>query len=408
MVPRRSEEMPACVILAEATIGHTVGMIRSIGRREVPVYVLVMPWDPKIPSIYANSRYCKAVHTIPKASDATNVCNNVLKWLKKQSFPTKPVLMPITDKMCTYVAECREKFSEGFEVCMASNSVVLGMLDKKRAYVLAKDAGLKVPETFSPTSIDEIESLAQRCRFPVIIKSTWWRKGGKTNFKVERCDCRERLFEIASQLIRSGATILVQEYIPGGDHAIEVYMFYRTRDGRTIHGCTGRKLRQIPPRIGNMASGEAVRLPHVAQMSDVLLKHIDYRGLGGIEYKRHGQESYFIEMSVRPEGFHMLAIKAGVDLPWLAYSDMVWNNNNQRPSIQEKACYINTRSHISLWYQHRNEVPALREIFKVLCQRRIQFDLWNWRDPLPWFVATKGWLKELLTRMKMKLFNIAD
>lgn len=316
--------------------------------------------------------------------------------------------MPITDRMCTYIAECRATFSDEYDICMASDDIVLSMLDKKRASALAKEAGLEVPQTHSAASIAQLESLAQTCGFPVIIKPTWWRKTGKKFLKVERCDSKQQLLDIGNQLIRNGAAILIQEYIPGGDDTLDIYMFYRTRDGQTIHGCTGRKLRQIPPRAGVMASGKAMPLPHVAQMSEALLNHTDYRGLGGIEFKRHGQKSYFIEMSVRPEGFHTLAIKAGVDLPWLAYSDMVRGDSNQRPNTQKKACYINIRSHISLWHKHRKEVPAIREMLKILCLGRTQFDLWSLRDPAPWFAVTMGWLKELLTRMEKKLLHRAD
>lgn len=408
MVLRRSENTPPCVILTEGAAGHTLGMIRSIGRRGIPVYVLVMPcWDPRISSILVKSRYCKAIQTIPRTSDANGLCRDALEWLKKQSFPTKPVLIPINDRVCTYVAECREKFSERFEVCMPSNDVVLSMLDKKRAYILAEAAGLKIPKTYSAGSITELESLVHKCEFPLIVKPTWWCERGKSDFKAERCDCQEQLLGTGGRLIRSGATILVQQYIPGDDDSVEVYMFYRTRDGRKIHGCTGRKLRQIPPGVGNMASGRAIQLAHVTEISERLLKHIDYRGLGGIEYKRHGQTSYFVEMSIRPEGFHMLAIKAGIDLPWIAYSDMVRSQSNNCPDIQKNAFYINVRSHISLWRKHRKEVPALREMLKVVFMRRTQFDLWDWRDPMPWWAATKEWLKEHFTRMKTKLFRRA-
>jgi|GEM_PF-731935 len=407
MVLQRSKVITPCVILTEGAIGQSVGMIRSIGRRGIPVYLLIVPWDAKSASILGKSRYCKAVHTISATSNANEVCENALMWLKKQHFPVKPVLIPINDKLCTYVAQCRARFSEKFDVCMASNDVVLGMLDKKKAHLLVKGSGLTVPETFSATSLAELESVVHKCGFPVIVKPLWWRERGKRNFKAERCDTQAQLFDVGGQLIENGATLLVQAYIPGDDDTFEVYMFYRTRDGHTIHGCTGQKLRQIPPSVGNMASGRATVLSHVTEMSNMLLKHIDYRGLGGIEYKRNGQTRYFIEMSVRPEGFHMLAMKAGIDLPWLAYSDMIRSHTDHRPNAQRDACYINIRSYISLWNKYRSEVPVFREMLKVLFIRRIQFDLWSWRDPMPWLLATKGWLNDLLTRTKTTLFRNA-
>ncbi len=405
MVLQNSNEMPPCVILTEGVVGQTLGMIRSIGRRGVPVYVLIIPLDSRNTFVCAKSRYCKTVHALSSFTNSDDLCTEVLDWLDMQGFHTKPVLFPITDKICTYLAEGRERLSDKFNICMASDSIVLDMLDKEKADVRAETAGLKVPETHSATSPSQLESLILKCGFPVIVKPTWWRKSGKRYCKGKRCDSQEELLDIGGRLIKDGATILIQQYIPGNDDTFEIYMFYRTSDGQMIHECTGQKFRQIPPEIGVMASGQATQLPHVAQMSQAFLKQVDYRGLGGIEYKRHNNMSYFIEMSVRPECFHALAIKAGIDLPWLAYSDMALGHSGQSPKTQKKASYINVRSHISLWYKHRNEVPALREILKVLWLGKVQFDLWSWRDPMPWLKATGQWLKELIIRMKTKLLH---
>ena len=400
-----STELPACVILTEAAIGHAMAMVRSLGRRKITVYVLVIPWHPWIPSIYEKSRYCKAVHTIQEATTAVSVCDSALDWLKKQAFTTKPILMPITDRTCTFVAECRERYQAGFELCMASNEVVLGMLDKQTASTMARNAGLSVPETHFATSQRELDNTLAACTFPVVVKPTWWRKQGSREFKAARCDDQNELMSQAGQLIQNGAHVLIQQYIPGNDDDVEVYMFYRTRDGKTIHGCTGQKLRQFPPHFGDMASGRSTDLPHIATLSEKLLRNLDYRGLGGIEYKCHGDKHYFIEMSVRPEGFHMLAIGAGVDLPWLAYSDMVGLPRKERAQPQRQISYINGRSHFYLWLKHWKQVPVLQETLKMMHLGRTQFNLWSWRDPLPWCAATMQLMKELISGIKSKLLR---
>ncbi len=400
----KSDELPACVILAETALGHTLGMVRSLGRKGVPVHVLVIAWFPWAASIYKKSRYCKTVHPIASSLNAQEACDRVLRWSKSQAFTTRPVLIPTTDRTCTYVAECRDQYSEHFELCMADNHVVLGMLDKHQAHSHARNAGLRTPEIEVVAGKMELDRYANTCTFPVIVKPIWERTNIQV-FNATYCNDPQSLLNTGDQLIGNGASVLIQQYVPGGDNSVEVYMFYRTRNGCETYGCTGRKLRQIPPRTGCMASGESVVLPHVERMSQNLLRALDYRGLGGIEYKRNQGESYFIEMSVRPEGFHMLASKAGVDLPWLAYSDMVWGQRKGKPINQKHACYINVRSHISLWHKHGKRVPALREILRVLRMGHVEFDLWNWKDPLPWLAATRQWMAELLTRLKTALLR---
>jgi len=397
---QKQMQLKPCVILAEAAVGSTVGMIRSIGSRAVPVYVLVVTDDRKLASIYRKSRYCQDALAIRGGSSADYVCEYVLEWLKKQGFAARPVLIPITDRLCTFVAECRDRFAEAFDICMPQNDVLLDMLDKTRANLRAEQAGLVVPQAGSAATLDEIEPLLQKVPCPVILKPTWWKQRGKRYFKAQQCHNKEQAIELAARLIKDGATILVQQYIPGGDDSVEVYMFYRSRDGSTIYGCSGYKLRQIPPGAGSMAAGRAAVLPHVIKMSNEFLERIDYRGLGGIEYKRFNDNSYFIEMSVRPEGFHTLAIKAGVDLPWLAYLDMTRGLAAHEKPVQKKASYITMEAYVCLWRNHRKQVPVLREIASVLSAGKVQFDLWSWRDPLPWLAQTTAKLKRAFAKVK--------
>lgn len=400
-IEKRNSLRP-CVLLAERTVGSTVGMIRSIGSRGVPVYVLVTARDDKdnkYASIYSWSRYCHSAKIIAPVADGTSWCHHLLEWADRQEFSEKPLLFPLTDKMCTLTADHRMLLAKEFDIAMPNNEVLLNMLDKTKANRLAKEYGLEVPLAGNADSKEELAKLTEEISLPAIVKPTWWRRRGMRNFRAELCDTKNQLLTVGIGLIDKGASILVQEYIPGGDDTVEVYMFYRSRDGRTIHGCSGHKIRQIPPGVGSMASGQAVLLPHIVEMSNAFLEKIDYRGLGGIEYKRYRDKSYFIEMSVRPEGFHILAIKAGVDLPWLAYSDMAFGKINRERISQKEAYYITTDAYVSLWRRYRKQIPVLREMFTFFFTGKTQFGLWSGRDPLPWIAQMVNLSKEALTRM---------
>ncbi|MHC4083914.1 MAG: carboxylate--amine ligase [Planctomycetota bacterium] len=391
-----------CVILAEGAIGSIVWMMRSIGSRGVPIYVLVTTKDGKdkqYASIYGMSRYCHLASTIGLIGDGARWGNHLLEWVRGQEFSAKPLLLPLTDMTCTLTMEHRSLLAEEFDIAMPNNEVLLNMLDKTKANRLAQECGLEVPLAGNAGCRDELAKLAEEMNLPVIVKPTWWRQRGTRTFKAERCDTKQQLLTVGNGLIDHGATILIQEYIPGGDDTVEVYMFYRSRDGRTIQGCSGRKIRQIPPGAGSMASGQAVLLPHIVEMSDAFLEKIDYRGLGGIEYKRYNNRSYFIEMSVRPEGFHMLSIKAGVDLPWLAYSDMALGEINRERISQKEAYYITTCAYASLLRRYRKKLPVFREMVKLFFTGKTQFNLWCGRDPFPWIAQTVNLSKEVLTRI---------
>jgi predicted ATP-grasp superfamily ATP-dependent carboligase len=173
--------------------------------------------------------------------------------------------------------------------------------------------------------------------------------------------------------------------VPGEDQTIEVCMFYRSLDGRETRMCTGFKKRQFPPGQGIMAYGETRDLPELAGKSRRFIEDLDYRGLGGIEFKRYRGREYFIEMSTRLEAFHALAVRAGVDLPWYAYSDVVLGRPEGGGDGQCRACYVDEAALLGLLRHHRREVALFREIRPYLFRRNTAFALWDIGDLLPWF-----------------------
>jgi D-aspartate ligase len=158
-----------------------------------------------------------------------------------------------------------------------------------------------------------------------------------------------------------------------------------------VHGCTGRKLRQLPPNAGIMAAGEAVWLPDVAVTSESFLKAIDYRGLGGIEYKRHEGTPYFIEMSVRPEGFLSLAVDAGVDLPWYAYLDTALDRMPREPVRQAvQTRYVAIDGYVGILRSGGPRLPYLLELGRVVLGGKVRFAIWRLNDLGPWLRSLAG------------------
>lgn len=387
---------PPCVILCGPVLAPALSVMRSVGRHGVPVYVMVLNDAKKSASIYAKSFYCKTATTIPRDADAEDICNNILAWTETFNFSLKPVLFPVTDQACTYVAECRSRLENHFDVCMARSDIILDMLDKPKANSLAQAHGLDVPKFGRASCYTELLKLSNELSFPVIVKPTWWRERGKSKIKAVRCDTREQLLSKGREFIDFEATLMVQEYITGDDSSVEFYMFYRSSDGNTIQGCTGRKIRQIPPGAGIMASGESLWLPHVSEISDRFLRSLDYRGIGGLEYKRHRGKSYFIEMNVRTESCNSLAAGAGVDLAWYVYLDIALKRMPRERVQQKRVYYLIGQAYRNLIISHRQGFPAFMEMLKFIFSGKTCYSLWSHRDPIPWIMLLpydRLWLK---------------
>ena len=256
-----------------------------------------------------------------------------------------------------------------------------------------------MPQSGFAGSAEDLAAVAARLNFPVIVKPTWWRHRGNLKFKTARFETREELLAAGDEMISGGAALAVQEFVPGGDDAVEVYMFYRSRDGETVWGCTGRKLLQTPAGAGVMAIGEALWLPEVAELSEAFLKGIDYRGLGGIEYKCSGGRHYFIEVSTRQEGFQPLAHKEGVDLAWYAYADMAFGAVSAARVGQKHAYWMDGIICLGNFVRRENRIVTIRKFLGLFWKRETQFAIWWWRDPWPWFAVLGDLAKRLLRRI---------
>ena len=96
-----------------------------------------------------------------------------------------------------------------------------------------------------------------------------------------------------------GAT-LVQELIESEYEQIFQCTALVKRSGATVHA-TVRKLHQYPLRYGTMCYGQTESNEELLTESLKLLRALDYRGLGSLEFKyRVSDDSYyFIEMNTR-------------------------------------------------------------------------------------------------------------
>jgi D-aspartate ligase len=118
---------------------------------------------------------------------------------------------------------------------------------------------------------------------------------------------------------------IVQEFIPGGDDTLYTVGSYLARDGRPLGVFCGRKLRQTPRGIGTCRVGEAVWEQEAVDAALRLLAAFDYHGISQVEFKRDARDGRFKLMEINPRlwQWHGLAAACSIDIPRIAYADLV-------------------------------------------------------------------------------------
>ena len=302
-------DIPAAVIDVGWVNG--LGAIRSLGRAGVRVLAI----DHRPSALGFRSRYAERfVCPDPQESET-----RFIAFIRALG---EVVVFPTHDEALNLIAR---HLSDLEVLAPFSGWKVLERVQSKRAQLEQAEAvGVDVPRTLYPTSKHEARAAAEEIGLPVLVKPEH-PVGFKRRFRRQafRCDTLEQVEEAYGRAEEFAP--MVQELVPGGDNTLYTVGSYLSRDGRPLGVFSGRKLRQTPPGVGTCRVGEAVWVQEPVDAALTLLRAFDYFGLSQVEFKRDARDGRFKLMEINPRlwQWHSLATACGVDLPRIAYADLV-------------------------------------------------------------------------------------
>lgn len=311
-----------------------LALTRSLGRRGVRVF----RFHPDRSLVDLASRYCTHVVCPNLYDDPAGLVESLIAFSTGSG--TRPVLFPASDGAAQFIADQEQALKDHF-IFSSPDAVCIGKTQHKRELIeIAGSLGIPVPETYFPTDLSELADIAHRVSYPLIVKPVYspdWKRPAITSVfgrvKALKVFGPQQLVEQCGTLISLKSTFMIQEIVPGPDENLITFLGYVSHDGQVLAGCVRKKLRQFPPAFGYCCLTESVNDPEIFDLSVKLLRSLDYRGIGCVEFKRDPRDGKpkLIEINTRAVRTSMLAIAAGVDFPRIAYQDCV------RPGTVEPA-----------------------------------------------------------------------
>ncbi len=302
------------IVLTEHIRG--LGLVRSLGRRGIPVVTLSPPGDV----LSRASRYTCANFPWTAQDDGRQV--EYLFELADRHHLDGWTLFAASDETTAFCARRSVELSSRFLLTVPSWDIVRWAYDKRLTHRIATITGIDQPTTFFPIDRDHLATLD--LSFPVVLKPAYKREVNRfTTDKAWRADTREALgarYDEACGFVEPGV-LMVQELIPGGGEAQFSYAAI-CRDGRPLASVTARRTRQYPIDFGHSSSFvETVDEPAVEEAARRLLAAIRYTGLAEVEFKYDARDRQFklLEMNPRAWTWHSLCRRAGVDFPYLLW-----------------------------------------------------------------------------------------
>ncbi len=299
---------------------HGLAIARSLGRRGIPICIV----DDEN-SVGRFSRYATHYRKIRNLRGEQETIDSLIQVAKDLNLKGW-ILFPTRDEHVAAFSRHKATLEQWFRCPTPDWETIKWAWNKWNTYSLAQQLGIDIPKTWCPRSLQDLEAIDTD--FPVgvkpAVKEDFFYATKAKAFRANNRAELKTLWERA--VVHSGANeVLVQEIIPGdGSCQFSSCMFFK--NGKALASMEAQRWRQHPPEFGRAATYvETIDRPDLTELSSRFLRKINYYGLAEVEFKLDPRDGKYklLDVNARTWGFHVLGPAAGVDFPYLLFSDQI-------------------------------------------------------------------------------------
>ena len=381
--------VPVLVLkLSRNAIQHgTVGIVRSLGRRGVPVYACVE--DCFAPA--AVCRYLKhAFVWRTRAPSPEQVLTRLAAIADRLG--RRAILVPTDDAGAAFVAEHAEYLEKWFLFPRLAKALPRRLANKKQLHALCKSIGVPCPEAAFPVSADDVHEFIERGKFPVVIKAAEPQRlpQGARGVSIARTP-RELLALYHKSESPDGPNLILQEYIP--DACAEDWIFHGYANPHTdcMVGFTGRKFRSHPAFAGSTTLGVSVQNELLQRQTETLLRAVSYAGIMDIDYRLDKRDGLYKLLDFNPRvgaNFRMFEDGAGIDVVRALHLDLTGRTVPRLPAVEGRTFIVEPYDlFASLRYMLRGGLTA-GAWWRSLKGNPREIAWFAWDDPVPFLTMS--------------------
>ncbi len=314
---------------------------------------------------------------------------HLLKLLMESELNGKKTLIfPTNDLMVGFLSDNYDELSTKYILSISEKKITDIAFNKRKTYESAKNAGLPIPESFYPNTLEELNLIESKLVYPVILKPAvmyhFYKKAGK---KVFLCKSKDELvanYEKAVQIIPKNE-VIIQEMLTGG--AAKLFSFASYAKCGSVKGSfIANRIRQKPMDFGVATTfAKTVISEEIETSAKIFLKSINYTGVSEVEFMFDDKTKKYklIEINPRTWKWHTMSNAVGINLIKMLIDDF-----DGKEIIEQK----NTIENIGWIEQLTDSFIMISEILKgrlrfkdYLKSLKIhkEYATWDKKDPLP-------------------------
>lgn len=387
-------------LVLDARLRPSLATVRSLGSRGLRVAAVGSSGG--LPTF--SSRWCQKAFIFP-AEEGTEEYFPYLEQLLDHI--RAGVLVISSDANLALIRRYRERLEQHIRIALAREPALGIAINKERTLEVAKQLGISVPKGVNVKTTSEVAEALREVGLPAVVKpaESWaWNKQHGTRLESKLVSTPDEARHVVEELESFGVTMLFQQLISGGRESVslfyaygQIYACYAQRHMRIVGGQSAlRESIAVPPDIGGQAES--------------LVREIDLEGCAEVEFRRDDAGNpYLMEINPRLWASTELAVRSGVDFPYLLYQ---WASGEKIDMVKSypvggrlrylKGDILNVATSLSTSRQQgipeREVIPPVRAIldFCLSFFIPIGYDCFDWKDPLPAWTAIVGFVRDVL------------
>ena len=386
---------------------NALSAVRSLGERGVEVTVLD---DHGEGHLAAKSRHCHRYLDTPLDASSSQWWLDVLS---KEG--AGAVVFPCSDVGLEFLARNRlDLVNAGCLPIEADGDALITALDKEATYRRARALGISAPSTVRIRTSDDLALAVSDLEFPFGVKPAsqhrFWEALRRNpalfaawldHPKGVVLDDKEQLLRLVEPLVELGIEVLATEVVVGPDDNYCSYYTYLDASGLPLFHFTKRKPRQYPIHFGQGTYHVTKWLPDVADVGLRMCQGLGLRGICNVEFKRDSRtgELRLIECNARLTATDALERKAGLDLPWIAYTRAIGTTDVVASEFKDGLCQwvplLDLKALVA--YRRAGELTTTKWITSLA--RRQSFATFDLGDLGPSVASARARVKSLASRI---------
>lgn len=373
------------VMLLDGETRATLGIVRSLGRRGVPIVVGCN--HPLGRSAF--SKYAQKHFVYPKDGELTEIHSIIIEQVRH----LRPdILMPVFEQSWQVVNSFYEEYANFTAIVPNPGpKISVTLSDKGSLADYAEKYGVPIPKTYRPATVKDALALNSSLPFPVLLKP----KRNTAGVGIQKANNGKEFMEA----LRGVNDIpVVQEYIEGDDLELTILCVH----GEPVAGSVYISLRNAPLPYGPPVACRTIKDEALLATGTEFLRKIGYHGVAHLDFRKDQRDGIpkLLDFNARIAGTNEISIRSGIDFAFILYQ--------LATGKKVVSCFDYEVGREFRWFlpgelRHLVQTPhkseTMRELLKWKC---VSTDI-SFTDPLPQVAISAEAVYRLAKKVKRKV-----